>query len=61
MIKNILIFLFIVIGMVVILNFSDYNFKRAVEACLAGNQKLSKITDIKEARKFCEDNVKKNK
>ena len=47
--------------MVVILNFSDYNFKRAVDACLAGNKKLSKIKDIKEARKFCEDNVKKNK
>ena len=63
MIKNILIFLFIVLGMVVILNFSDHNFKRAVDACLAGSQKLSKskITDLKEARKFCEDQIKKDK
>ena len=63
MIKNILIFLFIVIGMLVILNFSDHNLKRAVDACLAGSQKLSKskITDLEEARKFCTEEIKKNK
>ena len=63
MIKNILIFVFIVLAMVVTLNFSDYNLKRAVDACLAGSQKLakSKITDLKEARKFCEDQIRKNK
>ena len=49
--------------MVVVLNFSDYNLKRVVDACLAGSQKLSetKITDLKEAKKFCEDKIKKNK
>jgi hypothetical protein len=63
MIKNILIFLFIVLAMVVTLNFSDFNLKRAVDACLAGSQKLSKtkITDLKEAKKFCEEEIKKNK
>tara|TARA_B100000768_G_C11194954_1_gene339032 strand:- start:132 stop:326 length:195 start_codon:yes stop_codon:yes gene_type:complete len=63
MIKNILIFVFIVLGMVVILNFSDHNLKRAVDACLAGSQKLSesKITDLKEAKRFCEEQIKKNK
>ena len=49
--------------MVVILNFSDHNFKRAVDACLAGSQKLSKskITDLDEAKKFCEEEINKNK
>jgi hypothetical protein len=63
MIKNILIFLFIIFGMVVVLNFSDYNLKRAVDACLAGSQKLSKskITDLAEAKKFCEEEIRKNK
>ena len=63
MIKNILIFIFIILGMVVVLNFSDYNLKRAVDACLAGSQKLSKtkITDLKEAKKFCEQEIKRNK
>ena len=63
MIKNILIFLFIILGMVVVLNFSDYNLKRAVDACLAGSQKLSKtkITDLEEAKKFCEKEIRSNK
>ena len=63
MIKNILIFLFIVLGMVVVFNFNDHNFKRAVDACLAGSQKLSetKITDLEEAKKFCEEEIRKNK
>ena len=63
MVKNILIFIFIIIGMVVVLNFSDHNLKRAVDACLAGSQKLSKtkITNIEEAKKFCEEEIKKNK
>ena len=63
MIKNILIFVFIVFGMVAILNFNDYNLKRAVDACLAGSQKLSKtkITYLEEAKRFCEEQIKKNK
>jgi|TARA_B110000093_G_scaffold61302_1_gene66458 hypothetical protein len=63
MIKNILIFIFIILGMVVVLNFSDYNLKRAVDACLAGSQKLSKtkITDLEEAKKFCEEEIKSNR
>jgi|TARA_B110000046_G_scaffold97215_1_gene104915 hypothetical protein len=63
MIKNILIFISIILGMVVVLNFSDYNLKRAVDACLAGSQKLSKtkITDLEEAKKFCEEEIKRNK
>jgi hypothetical protein len=63
MIKNILIFIFIALAMFVILNFSDHNLKRAVDACLAGSQKLSKskITDLKEAKIFCEKQIKKNK
>ena len=60
--KNILIIIFIIIGLYVVLDFRDHNFKRAVDACLAGSQKLSKtkITDLNEAKKFCEDQIKKN-
>ena len=49
--------------MYLVLDFRDHNFKRAVDACLAGSQKLSesKITDLDEAKKFCEDQIKKNK
>ena len=61
--KNILIFIFIIAGMYFVMSFNDHNFKRAVDACLAGSQKLSesKITDLDEARKFCEDQIKENK
>ena len=61
--NNILIIIFIFLGMYFIMSFNDHNFKRAVDACLAGSQKLSesKITDLDEARKFCEDQIKKNR
>ena len=60
--KNILIIIFIILGMYLILDFRDHNFKRAVDACLAGSQKLSesKITDLDKARKFCEDQIKQS-
>ena len=61
--KNFFIIIFIIAGMFFILSFNDHNFKRAVDACIAGSQKLSdsKITDLKEAKKFCEEQIKKNK
>ena len=62
-IKNISIIIFIIIGLYVILDFRDHNFKRAVDACVAGSQKLSesKIANLDEAKKFCEEQIKKNK
>ena len=61
--KNILIIIFIILGMYLILDFRDHNFKRAVDACLAASQKLSesKITDLEQAKKFCEEQIKKEK
>ena len=61
--KNFFIIILIIFGMFMVFNFSDYNFKRAVDACLAASQKLSKtkITDLDEAKKFCENQIKNNK
>ena len=49
--------------MYIIFYFRDHNFKRAVDACLAASQKLSntKITDLEEARKFCEKKIRDSK
>ena len=60
--KNILIVIFIAIALYFVLSFNDHNFKRAVDACLAGSQKLSKskIKDLNEAKKFCEDQIRKD-
>ena len=59
-IKNILIVIFILIGLYIILDFRDHNFKRAIDACVAGSQKLiSQPMTKEEARKFCEEKIMK--
>ena len=60
-IKNFLIIIFIVVGLYVILDFRDHNFKRATDACVAGSQKLDQPMTLEEAKKFCEEQIKKDK
>ena len=60
MIKNILIVIFIVIGAFVIYNFKGHNQKRAIDACIAGSQKLEKPMTVSEAKVFCEKQIKNN-
>ena len=60
-IKNILIVIFVFVGLFVVLDFRDHNLKRAVDACLAGSQKLEQPMTIEEAKKFCEEKITKNK
>ena len=55
--KNLIIIIFIIIGLIIIYNFRDHNFKRAIDACIAGSQKLEKPMTIQEAKKFCEDEI----
>ena len=57
-IKNILIVIFIMVGLYIILEFRDHNFKRAIDACVAGSQKLNQPMTKDEAKKFCEDQIK---
>ena len=59
--KNIILIIFILFGLYVVIDLRDHNSKRAVDACVAGSQKLSdtKITDLNAARKFCEEQIKK--
>jgi len=60
-IKNVLIIIFIIIGLYVVLDFRDHNFKRAIDACVAGSQKLQQPMTIEEAKKFCESKIKDKK
>ena len=60
-IKNISIVIFVIIGIYIILDFRDHNFKRATDACIAGSQKLEQPMTIEEAKKFCEEKITKNK
>jgi len=56
-IKNIMTIIFIIIGLYLIFTFKDHNFKRAIDACVAGSQKLEKPMTVLEAKKFCEDKI----
>ena len=58
--KNVLIFFFVIIGILVIYNFKDHNQKRAIEACVAGSKTLEKPMTASEARIFCEKQIKNN-
>ena len=56
-IKNILIVIFIFVGLYIVLDFRDHNFQRAIDACVAGSQKLEKPMTIEEAKEFCKKNI----
>ncbi len=60
-IKNGLTIIFLILGLYLILDMRDHNFKRAVDACVAGSQKLEKPMTQKEAKKFCEDKISNKK
>ena len=56
-IKNGLTIIFIIIGIYLVLDMRDHNFKRAIDACVAGSQKLDKPMTIDEAKEFCEKQI----
>ena len=56
-IKNILIIIFIFFGLYIVLDFRDHNTKRAIDACVAGSQKLEKPMTIQEAKEFCKKKI----
>ena len=60
-IKNILIVIFIFVGLYLVLDFRDHNFKRAIDACIAGSKKLDKPMTTQQAKEFCEDQINKDK
>ena len=41
-VKNFITIILIIIGLYFIFTFRDHNFKRAIDACIAGSQKLEK-------------------
>ena len=59
--KNILLVIFIIIGMIAIFNFSDYNLTRTISACVAAKQQTSESFNYEKAKKSCEEKIKKGK
>ena len=56
-IKNLITIILIIVGLYFIFTFRDHNFKRAIDACIAGSQKLEKPMTVQEAKKFCEEKI----
>ena len=56
-IKNIITIILVIVGLYFIFTFREHNFKRAIDACIAGSQKLEKPMTVQEAKKFCEDKI----
>ena len=56
-VKNILTIILIIIGIYFILNFRDHNFKRSLDACIAGSQKLDQPMTMEEAKQFWEEKI----
>ena len=57
--KNILLVIFIIIGMIVILNFSDHNLKKSISACVLAQLQTAESPNAEKAEKFCEEQLKK--
>ena len=56
-IKNILTIIFIIVGLYIVLDFRDHNSQRAIDACVAGSQKLEKPMTVEEAKEFCKKKI----
>jgi regulatory protein YycI of two-component signal transduction system YycFG len=57
--KNILIIVFIVVGVFVASQFSDYNRNKSISACVIAQKKKAENFDINKAKKLCEKVIKK--
>ena len=56
-IKSLITIILIILGLYFVFNFRDHNFKRAIDACVAGSQKLEKPMTIQEAKEFCKKKI----
>jgi len=58
-------FIFILVGIIAIYllrtNFSEYNLKKTVSACIIAQKRTSESFDLQKAKKFCEEAIRKQK
>ena len=57
--KNILLVIFIIIGMIAASKFSDHNLKKSISACVLAQLQTAESPDAEKAKKFCEEQLKK--
>ena len=62
MIKKIILFvIFVAVAMFIILKYSDHNLNRTIQACVVAQKQTSETFDAEKARKFCKEEIKKQK
>ena len=59
--KNILVVIFIIIGMIVVLNYNEHSLKKVIASCVIGKKLTSISFDIEKAKKFCEEKIRKQR
>ena len=63
--KNISKVIFIVVTIVLIYflktNFAEYNIEKSISACVLGEKRTAESFDIKKAKKYCEEQIRKQK
>ena len=57
--KNILLVIFIIIGMIAASKFSDHNLKKTISACIVAQLQTDESPDVEIAKKVCEERIKK--
>ena len=61
--NNIKMIIVVIFGIIVLYVFqlknSDYNLNKTISACMVAQKKTSTSFDIDKARKFCEEEIKK--
>jgi len=64
--KNKILKIIFILAVILILyllriNFSEYNLKKTVSACVLAKKQTSKSFDLQKAKKFCEETIIKKK
>ena len=56
-----LIFLAIILIYFLKTNFTEYNLKKSINACIVAQKRTSETFDLKKSKKYCEEEVRKQK
>jgi len=62
--NNLKMIALIIFGVIVLyifqIKYSDHNLNKTISACIVAQKQTSKSFDLKQAKKFCEEEIKKS-
>ena len=62
--NNLKMIALIIFGVIVLyifqIKYSDHNLNKTISACVVAQKQTSKSFDLKQAKKFCEEEIKKS-